>query len=123
MSLTIDLNGSIELESFVQNLEDIQIIDVRSHKEWEEGHLKEAIHIPLDTINDCIEDIDPNQPTAFICAKGMRAAIAWKYFKQKNPDNIFSGYLVATIEYSDEPTFHMLDEHWHKDIAAHIQNI
>ncbi len=125
MNLKINPSGSIELESFVHNLEDIQIIDVRSKVEWQEGHMPKAIHIPLDEIDDRLDEIDPNKPVAFICAKGMRAAIAWKYFKYKNPDNILSGYVVATIDYkkNKEPVFHMLDDGWHQDIATHIENM
>ncbi len=125
MTLEINLKGSIELKSFIHNLDDVQIIDVRSLTEWQEGHLKKAIHIPLDEISDRLEEIDPNKATAFICAKGMRAAIAWKYFKHNNPDNVFSGYVVTSIDYNvdGKPVFHVLDENWHKDIAAHIENI
>lgn len=125
MSLQIHLNGSIELESFAQHLKDVQIIDVRSYAEWDAGHLENAIHIPLDEIRFRLDEIEPSRQTAFICAKGMRAAMAWKYFKQKNPNAPFSGYVVTSIDYNkdDTPVFHVLDEIWHKDIAAYIEDI
>ncbi len=122
MALKIDLNGSIDLESFIDNWENLQIIDVRSQSEWDEGHLKNAIHIPLAELPLRLDEIEPNRQTAFICAKGLRAAMAWKIFKQENPHSLTSGYVVTSIDYSaaNAPVFHILDENWHKDIIAHI---
>lgn len=125
MNLLVDANGAVELKSFIKNRHELQIIDVRSNAEWQEGHLEDAIHMSLDRIDEGIEEIDPQKPVVFICAKGVRAAIAWKYFKQQYPDSLLSGYLVATIDYinPNAPVFHELDKKWHKDIADYIKDI
>lgn len=51
------------------------LIDVRTAQEWEEGHEKEAIHIPLDALEEKIGQL-PKKPIALICHSGARSAFA-----------------------------------------------
>ena len=55
---------------------DARILDVREDYEWEAGHVDGAIHIPLDTLPDRFNELDPDQDLAVICRSGGRSARA-----------------------------------------------
>ena len=58
------------------------IIDVRTQLEWNEGHLAKAIHIPLNSLKEHIDDIKKmNKPVIVHCKSGVRSARASKLLK------------------------------------------
>lgn len=58
------------------------IIDVRTEQEWNEGHLPNAIHIPLNDLKDHIEEIEViKKPVIAYCKSGGRSARATKLLK------------------------------------------
>lgn len=70
---TIDANKAMTIINEESNT---VIIDVRSSEEYNEGHIKNAINIPLDEI----KDINYNKETNIIlyCATGVRSSEAAK---------------------------------------------
>ncbi|HHG85401.1 MAG TPA: rhodanese-like domain-containing protein [Bacteroidetes bacterium] len=53
------------------------IIDVRSKGEFQQGHAKGAVNIPVDRIRDQIEKIRKfDKPVVTCCASGMRSGNA-----------------------------------------------
>ena len=53
------------------------IVDVRRPDEWENGHAKDAIHIPVDNILEEAEGKLPrDRDLLFICAAGVRSGLA-----------------------------------------------
>ena len=52
-----------------------QIVDVRRAGEWDEGHLPNAVHRPLDVLAASLGGLDPALPTAVYCAGGYRSSI------------------------------------------------
>ena len=53
-----------------------QIIDVRSPAEYQSGHIKKAINIPLDKLPNSLKKISKDKPVITCCASGMRSASA-----------------------------------------------
>ena len=69
------------------------LIDVRTHAEWDDGHIETAIHIPLDKILNTIEGVieDKDQVIYLYCRSGNRsgqAEIALKSIGYVNAKNI-----------------------------------
>ncbi|XCF07310.1 rhodanese-like domain-containing protein [Tamlana crocina] len=61
------------------------ILDVRSQKEWDDGHIEEAIHVPLDNLTDKVDEIKRlNKPVIVCCESGIRAAKAAKFLNLNN---------------------------------------
>ena len=52
------------------------LVDVRSTGEWRGGHPSNAIHIPLNEIEQKVHKIPLDKPVVLICAAGMRSAMA-----------------------------------------------
>ena len=69
------------------------LIDVRTHAEWDDGHIETAIHIPLDKISNMIEGFieDKDQVIYLYCRSGKRsgqAEIALKSIGYVNAKNV-----------------------------------
>ena len=56
--------------------EECTIVDVRQQDEWDSGHVKNAIHIPVDEILSKIDQLPDSGPLLLICAAGVRSALA-----------------------------------------------
>jgi len=68
------------------------LIDVRETEEWEEGHLKQAIHLPLSKIEkgltaEELQKLFPKKTIIYThCAAGVRSLKAAKILNEKLPD-------------------------------------
>ena len=56
------------------------IIDVRTQSEWNSGHLKKAVHLPLDSFESGIEGLvkDKDSTVYLYCRSGNRSGKALK---------------------------------------------
>jgi rhodanese-related sulfurtransferase len=57
----------------------VRVVDVRNPDEWVQGHIPEAVHVPLPQIvNNPQASLqgDLDQPQLFVCAVGERSAVA-----------------------------------------------
>ena len=59
------------------------ILDVREPWEFRRGHIPEAVLIPLGELASRLGELDPDQPTAVICARGNRSQPAAALLEQK----------------------------------------
>ncbi len=68
------------------------ILDVRTQREWAAGHIENAVHIPLNELNNRFDEIKKlNKPVIACCASGIRSAKAAKFLTLKNMDAINGG--------------------------------
>ncbi|MGC9215190.1 rhodanese-like domain-containing protein [Acidithiobacillus sp.] len=74
------------------NHEDAVIIDVREQKEWSQGHLPGARHIPLGDLPKYMQDLEKHRGHHVICqcASGMRSSRAAASLKKAGFDKIYS---------------------------------
>lgn len=71
----------------------IQLLDVRTPEEYNEGHLKDAININVfddDFIDQASKILDKNKPVAVYCRSGKRSADAAEKLASK-------GYKVTNL--------------------------
>ena len=52
------------------------VVDVRNPDEWVTGHVKGAIHIPVDDVLARIDELPTDKDLLFICAMGVRSGLA-----------------------------------------------
>jgi adenylyltransferase/sulfurtransferase len=66
---------SIEAIAFTSLLadKDLELIDVRTVEEFENGHLKPAKNIPLDILENQMDRINKTKPVYVICQSGIRS--------------------------------------------------
>ncbi|QXP77747.1 MULTISPECIES: rhodanese-like domain-containing protein [Winogradskyella] len=72
------------------------ILDVRTPSEYQGGHIKNAIHIPVQELGNRINEIKRlNKPVIAHCASGMRSANAASILKSNGIDAINGGGMAS----------------------------
>ena len=80
---------SVDLKELVKN--GAQIIDVRSPAEFQSGHIKGAINIPLQSLDKNLAKIKKDKPVITCCASGMRSSSAKSILKAKGYNEVHNG--------------------------------
>ena len=68
-----------------------QIIDVRTPGEFNSGHIKGSINIPLQNIQNNLSKIKRDKPVITCCASGMRSASAKSILKSNGYKHVHNG--------------------------------
>ena len=75
----------------VEDVEDHPVIlDVRTAHEWGQGHLENAMHIPLQELEDRWKELPHGRPVITYCASGMRSIDASYVLKRQGFDDVRS---------------------------------
>lgn len=84
--------NSILIDEFEQKVknETMNVVDVREKDEWESGHLKDALHVPLSDLGNQKEKLNKSQDYFIICHSGRRSAIASERLSEE-------GYKVTNV--------------------------
>lgn len=88
---------SITAEEFASHYKtgNIQVIDVRKPDEFNSGHIKDAENLPLDYLNDLMEEFPKDEMLYIHCAGGYRSMVAASILKSRGFEdvvNIEGGY-------------------------------
>ena len=77
----------------------VVFVDVRTEAEWLAGHLKNAVHLPLDEIGARAASLLPSKDTDLVlyCRTGRRAQIAAEQLRQLG----YTGVSAMTGGYDD----------------------
>lgn len=78
--------------------EGASIIDVRTPTEFNQGHLKGAINIPLSEIKRQIANLSPGETYITYCAAGFRSSKATKILKASGFQYVYNGKTQKHIE-------------------------
>jgi hydroxyacylglutathione hydrolase len=65
-----------ELDRRIKEKSAGQVVDVRRPGEWKSGHIKEAVHIPLNKLRENSNQLNRDTKIAVICAGGYRSSAA-----------------------------------------------
>lgn len=72
------------------------LLDVREDDEWEQGHVRGALHIPLDDVPAQLEEIDLDADLLVICRTSGRSFRLAQYLAMRGIDGtVVSGGMVA----------------------------
>src|SRR5699024_8003216 len=77
-----------EVRDLVEN--DAYIIDVRDKDEFEQGHIINAINIPLGEIRDRVDEIPKDRPVYLHCRSGQRSYNAVTALQHLGFDNVYN---------------------------------
>ena len=81
-----------ELRNLIQERTDLQLIDVRRPAEYDNGHAPGATTAPLAKLRELLPDLnlEPEKPTAIICAGGYRSSAATSIVQQAGFTNVMN---------------------------------
>ena len=68
-----------------------QIIDVRTKGEYQSGHIKGSVNIPLQILQNNFSKINKDKPVITCCASGMRSASAKNILKSNGYKEVYNG--------------------------------
>jgi len=68
----------------------MMILDVRTNKEYENGHIPGAIHVPLSDIGDKIKKLKKDKELVVYCQSGNRSIWAIKRLMGMGYKNLFN---------------------------------
>ncbi len=82
----------INVDISINNNEDFLLIDVREDYEWQNGHIKNAIHLSRGIIERDIETriTDKNKKLVLYCGGGYRSVLAAYNIQKMGYTNVFS---------------------------------
>ncbi|HEX2990074.1 MAG TPA: rhodanese-like domain-containing protein, partial [Anaerolineales bacterium] len=66
------------------------VLDVREPWEYQRGHVPGAVLIPLGELSSRLAELDPERPTAVICATGSRSQSAAALLGQRSFKKIYN---------------------------------
>lgn len=67
------------------------IIDVRTRNEYQGGHLRDSINIPLQELRNKLGQISKAQPVILCCASGSRSRSAQKILQANGYTDVYNG--------------------------------
>lgn len=84
------------------------IIDVRERNEYEAGHLKTSVNIPMSEIRQRINEIPTDRPLYIHCKSGQRSynvCLLLKHLGFKDVYNVSGGFwAISLFEYFNDQT-------------------
>ena len=80
-------------EALSEDLDGV-LLDVRTIKEFERGHIDGALHIPVDELRERMGELDPGVKLTVYCQSALRSYIACRILSQNGFDcaNVSGGY-------------------------------
>ncbi len=67
------------------------IVDVRTKGEFQSGHLRNSINIPVDNLTNNLKKLNKNKPVITCCASGARSASARRILKSNGFEKVYNG--------------------------------
>ena len=81
----------ISIARFKEKIADgkpMTILDVRSKKEFDDGHIKGAVNIPLDSLRSGLDRLDRDRETIIYCHSGYRAYLGLRILKNRGFEQV-----------------------------------
>lgn len=78
---------------------DYTLVDVRTVREFENGHIEGAVNIPVDSLRDRLDELDKNKPIVEYCQVGLRGYVADRILSQNGFEvlNVTGGFKTSSI--------------------------
>lgn len=101
-----DEEGSIDIASFKQILKEnpnsILLIDVRDAKEYQKGHFKTAINMPVDDVEKKVKTLPSDKPIVFVCNTGAQSGESYFLVQDLRPELKKVYYLDSACTYKKD---------------------
>ena len=83
------MGPKVDFKELMQN--GAQIIDVRTKAEYQQGHVKGSINIPLNNLSNHYSKLKKDKPIITCCASGMRSAQGKSILKANGFTEVHNG--------------------------------
>ncbi|HIK94947.1 MAG TPA: MBL fold metallo-hydrolase [Planctomycetes bacterium] len=79
---------TMPVHSVPDRVADVTVLDVRTEKEWNAGHVEGAIHIHGGKLQENFELVPRAKPVVVICGSGYRGSIAASFLKREGYEDV-----------------------------------
>ena len=86
----MDQTQQITVHEIIKMGQAIQVIDVRSPDEWNQGHIPNAKHVFLPELEGRKNEINKSVPIVTYCSTGYRASLAASILKRAGVENVLN---------------------------------
>ena len=101
--------GSIDIEMFkklvADNPDAIFLVDVRDPEEYTAGHIKTAVHMTVDDVEQSIQTLPTDKPIVFVCSTGARSGESYYMVKDLRPEIKQVYFVDAEVTYAPDGSF------------------
>ncbi|MEW6188462.1 MAG: rhodanese-like domain-containing protein [Thermodesulfobacteriota bacterium] len=101
--------GSIDIAYFekllAENPQSILLIDVRKPADYEAGHFKEAVNIPVNELQKKANTLPSDKPIVFVCNTGAQSGESYFLLKDVRPELKKVYYLDAVATYTKDGSY------------------
>lgn len=73
---------TLSAQAFKTNLASLQLLDIRTPREWEEFNLG-GCHLPLDDLLGSLDQLDPKKDYTIVCYFGTQSLVAARLLQAK----------------------------------------
>ena len=87
--LELIFGKKVDLKEVISN--GAVILDVRTKLEYQSGHLRNSINIPINNLPQNIKKLNKNKPIITCCASGARSASARRMLKSNGFEQVYNG--------------------------------
>jgi rhodanese-related sulfurtransferase len=84
------------------------LIDVRKPAEFEAGHFKAAINIPVNELQKKAATLPSDKPIVFVCNTGAQSGESYFIMKDMRPELKKVYYLDAVCEYNKDGSYKII---------------
>ena len=96
-----------QLDDYIRQDISMQLIDLRSFESYQAGHVKGAVNIPFEELNDRIDELSKDLPLVFYCSRGSQSLLAcrdlagrgYRVINVANGFHYYRGEFFAAGEY------------------------
>ena len=78
----IRMISMMQLETLLGKKKDMTLLDVRSREEFSQGALRGAVNIPLEELEERLDELNPEYPTVIYCARGSKSLMAARFLDE-----------------------------------------
>ncbi len=89
-----------EALDYIHDTVGLLVVDVRSRKEFADGHLSGAVNMPLYAFHSLVKTIPSGVPVLLHCQYGYRALQAYKLFRRLRPDVVNVRYAAGQLHFT-----------------------
>jgi hydroxyacylglutathione hydrolase len=82
--------GQMTVDELQKRATELQVVDVRTPREWNSGHVPGAKHVFLPELRQRMVELDADRATAVYCGSGYRASIATSILRPNGFKNVWN---------------------------------
>ncbi|CAM4298792.1 rhodanese-like domain-containing protein [Cytophagaceae bacterium 50C-KIRBA] len=92
----LGIGPQVDVKALIR--EGAKVVDVRTPAEYQQGHIKKSMNIPLQTLANNLNKLGKDEVIITCCASGMRSGAARRMLKSYGYKNVHNGGTWSSLQ-------------------------